>query len=209
MKLSASPVVVRVWIPISLVVGVCLFFHGMPLVYWLLGLPPLLIAVFISTLAEIQDEDQRIRVKTLWKSMDVPKEQIVRTAQSFLEGIGVLQLQRFVLPWGKIFFIADWSKFGVVIEEDGEEGKSDEAKPYGFVRATLESLAIAASGFFAALGMRSSAHDFRIQTSKMQMLAFALAGVLCIVFAIVRKRNPGFANVTLFVAAWIAGLVDR
>ena len=103
MKFSASPFVVRVWMPIMLGVGVFLFFHGMAPEYWLLALPLFLIVIFMSTLAEIHDEGHRIHVKTLWHSTEVLKEDVASVAQSLLEGVGVLRLRRFVLPWGRIY----------------------------------------------------------------------------------------------------------
>jgi hypothetical protein len=99
--------------PALLTAWVCALFYGMPPLYWLLALPLLLTATFMSTLAEIRDEGRRIRVKRLWSSMDVPKADVVGTARSALEGIGALQLKRFVFPWGKIYFVSAWSKLGV------------------------------------------------------------------------------------------------
>jgi hypothetical protein len=207
MKLSASPFVVRVWMPMMLAVGVFLFFHGMAPEYWLLALPLLLIIIFMSTLAEIQDDGHRILVKTLWNSLAVPRQDVVKTAQSVLDGIGVLQLRRFVLPWGRIYFVADWSKLGVASAGTGEESTGDETKRHPFLRATFESLVVAISGFLAARAMSSGVHVFRIETSTQRMVAFTLAGALCVVFAIARARRPSFANVVLFVATSIAGLV--
>jgi hypothetical protein len=77
MRMSASPSVVRVWMPLGLATWVCLLVRGATPVYWLLALPMLLTAVFMSTLAEIRDDGHRIMVKTVWKSLDVPKEEVV------------------------------------------------------------------------------------------------------------------------------------
>jgi hypothetical protein len=148
MRFSASPFVLRVWLPILFLLGLYLFFHGTAPQYWLLALPPLLLIIFMITLAEIHDEGRRIRVKTLWKSMDVPREEVVSTAQSGFDGIGVLRLHRFVLPRGRIYFVSDWSKLGVVNADD--QGSIDEPNPYGFVRSALESIAMAVSRFLAA-----------------------------------------------------------
>jgi hypothetical protein len=204
MKLSASPFVVRVWMPMIVLLGVYLFFHGMAPEYWLVALPLVLIVIFMSTLAEIQDEGHRIHVKTLWHSTEVPKEDVASVAQSLLEGVGVLRLRRFVLPWGRIYFVSDWSKFGV---SPGHEKERTDAqpKPYSWARVTVESLVVAISGFLAARAMRTGVHDFRLETSAMRIGMFTLAGMLCVVFAIARTRRPSFANVTLFVATFVVG----
>jgi len=205
--MSASPSVVRVWMPLGLGAWVCLFVRGMPLVYWVLALPMLLTVIFMSTLAEVRDDGHRIMVKTLWNSIDVPKEEVMRTTHSFLDGIGVLQLRRFVFPWGRIYFVTDWSKLGVVDAGPGGENARNEARRFPFVRASLETLVVALSGFLAARAMSSSSRDFRIETSPMRMGAYPLAAVLCVVFLIARKRRPSFANVVLFVATFVVGLV--
>jgi len=206
MKLSASPFVVRVWMPMMFFLGVYLFFHGTAPEYWLIALPLLLIAIFMSTLAEIRDQGHRIHVKTLWHSIDVPKEDVAGIAQSLVEGVGVLRLHRFVFPWGRIYFVADWSKFGVVSPER-EDGAEGEAKPDSLARAIVESLVVALSGFLAARAIRSSVHDVRVETFAIRAGACSLALALCVVFAIARTRRPSFANVVLFVAIFVVGLV--
>lgn len=208
MKLSASPFVVRAWMPMMLLLGVYLFFHDVAPEYWPVALPLVLIVIFMSTLAEIHDEGHRMQVKTLWHSTEIPKEDVASVAQSLVEGVGVLRLRRFVLPWGRIYFVSDWSKFGVVNPKDEEEKGSDaEPKLDSWARATLESLIVAISGFLAARAMRIGVHDFRLETSAMRIGTFTLAGVLCVVFAIARKRRPSFANVVLFLATFVIGLV--
>jgi hypothetical protein len=205
MKLAASPFVVRVWMPMMLILGVCLFFRGAAPEYWLVALPLVLVAVFMSTLAEIQNEGRQIQVRTLWHSTEIPKEDVASIAQSSLEGIGVLRLRRFVLPWGRIYFVSDWSKLGVSLGHE-KECTDAEPRPYSSARVSFESLAVAISGFLAARAMRTGAHDFGLETPAMRIGMFAIAGILCVVFAIARTRRPSFANVTLFVATFMVGL---
>ena len=58
----------------------------------------MLVVFFMTTLAEIQDQGHRVHVKTLWRSIDVPKEDVAGIAPSIVEGVGVLRLRRFVFP---------------------------------------------------------------------------------------------------------------
>ena len=203
--MSASPFVVRVWMPILFILGVYLFFHGTAPVYWLIALPLVLVVLFMTTLAEIQDQGHRVHVKTLWQSIDVPKEDVAGIASCFLEGVGVLRLRRFVLPWGRIYFVSDWSKLGVSLGHEKERTDA-EPRPYSWARVTLESLVVAISGFLAARAMGTGIHDFRLEKSAIRIGMLALAGILCVVFAITRARRPSLANVTLFIATFIVGL---
>ena len=171
----------------------------MALEYWLLGLPLLLIAIFMNTLADIQDEGQFVRLNMIWGSMSVERKNVVRTTRSFLDGIGILQLHRFVPPWGKIYFVTDWSTLGVAAVED--INKAD--KHTGFMHTTFELVAMAASGFVAAWAMRSSIHDFRIETSNMRIMSIVVAGILCLVFAIARTKSRILANVGIFITATV------
>jgi len=195
--------------PALLAALVCSLFYGMPPQYWLLAVPLLLAAIFMSTLAEIRDEGHRIRVKRLWISIDVPKKDVVETAQSVLDGIGALQLKRFAFPWGKIYFVSDWSKLGVISAQRRESDTGGDVPPKGSARAGLWSPAAAVSGFLAARAMGSSAHGFGIEASVMRVAACILAGALCAVFAISRTKRPSFANAVLFLAMFALGLIRR
>lgn len=206
MKLSASPFVVRVWMPILFLVGVYLFFHGMAPKYWLLALPLVLIVLFMATLAEIHDQGHRIHVRRLWHSIDVPREDVAGIAQSLLEGVGVLRLRRFVLPWGRIYFVSDWSKFGVVSTGREGEGTEGEAKPHSFTRAVLETLAVAISGLLASRAIQSSVHHLIVETLALRVGCVIFALTLCVVFAVTRRRWPSFGNIVLFLATVIVGI---
>ena len=88
-----------------------------------------------------------------------------------------------------------------------EEGKIDgESKPYSWALSTLESFVVGISGLLAARAMTTAVYDLRLGTSAARIVAFTLAGALCLVFAIARTRRPSFANVVLFVATFVIGL---
>jgi|SRR5215510_15004565 len=203
MKLVASPCVIRVWMPLGLVAGISLFLDGMAPEYWVLGLPVLLVAIFTSTLADVSDRGHRILVRTVWRSLDIPKNSVVKTAPSFLKGIGVLKLRSYVFPWGRVYFVADWSKFGAASPE--EPGVGNQSKPSLWL-AWLASLAMGVSGFLMGFGVRSNTRGFRVEPT-MRLWAFILVGLLAVVFAFVRTRKPSFANVVLFAATGIIGFV--
>ena len=192
--------------PILFILGVYLFFHDTAPEYWLIALPLVLIVLFMTTLAEIHDQGHRIHVSRLWYSIDVPKEDVAGISQSFVEGVGVMRLHRFVLPWGRIYFVSDWSKFGVVSAGREGEKTEGEAEPHSFPRAVLETLVVAISGFLAGRAFRSSFHGVIVETLALRLVCAIFALMLCVVFAIARRTRPSFANVVLFVATLVLGL---
>jgi hypothetical protein len=204
MKLVASPFVVRVWMPLLFVISMCLFLRGMAPEYWLLAVPVLLVAIFMSTLADVRDDDHRIVIRTIWKSLHISKKDIVKTTPSVLDGIGVLYLRQYVFPWGRVYFVADWSKLAAT--ELQEESINSDSKLTFWAGALLVPLAMAISGFLVGVAIRLNIQSFRIEPAT-RMWAFTLAGLLCVVFALARTRKPSFANVVLFAATGIVGFI--
>jgi len=189
---NMSPTVVRVWMPVFLGVAVCLFLSKISFVYWLLfALPLLPIVVFMVALAEVRDEGMQIQVKTVFKSMRIFKTDIVRTEESFLDGIGVLHLRWYVLPYGRIYFVRGWST-------RAEEKQHSSAWNFSV------SVLLAISGFVAARA--GDVSGLRVEASHARILALACAGSLCVWSVAVRGKRRSFANCLLFAAAYIIGL---
>jgi len=191
--MTTSPSVVRVWIPTILGATVCLFLQHMSPVYWLFASPVLLILIFMVTLAEIHDEGPNICVRLLWKSRHIPREDVLRSDRSFLDGIGVLRLRHFVFPWGPVFFVYEWST---------TREKEEEAS---FFSDLLVSAVLAISGFVAARA--GDIGGLKIEAPQARILGLVSAGVLCVLFAVARRKASSFANFLLFVAAYLVGLV--
>jgi hypothetical protein len=146
----------------------------------------------MAALAEIHEEGQGIYVKRLWSSSYIAKENILGIDDSFLEGIGALRLRYFDFPVGKVYFVREWS--GRKIADNSSSFWSP------FVSA-----AFAALGFFGArlVGL----NRIRVESHYARPLAVGLATILCFLFFAIRKKNPSFANVTLYAAAFIIGCV--
>ncbi len=207
MKLEISRFLMTVWMPGILTAIVCMFFYDAAPRYWLLALPLLLVLAFMTTLAEIHDRGGTLNVKRWWGSIEVAKQDVVESSPSFLDGISRLKLRRFVLPWGKIYFVPEWSKLRETaqIETSGADSGAKGAKAL----AALASFALAFSGFVAATAIRSRELDFRMRTSAARIEALVCVAVLGTLFLVTRKKSPSFANVVLFVATFIAGLAYR
>ena len=203
MNLAGSPYVITVWMPLFMVVSLVLFLYGMPPAYWLLGLPTLPLPIFMSTLADVSDSGHQIVVKRVWHSIEIPKSDVLTTIPSFLEGIGVLKLRRYVFPWGRIYFVRDWSKLGVA---SPAEYRIDNQRTWSPWLEWLTSLAMAVSGFMMSSAVRSSIKGFRVEPT-VRLWAFILAGLMAVLFAFVRTRKPGFANIVLYMATGIVGFV--
>jgi hypothetical protein len=206
MKFTTPPVVIRVGMPAMFFIWICLFFQGIAPQYWLISLPLLLLLGFMNTLADVHDAGHRLRIKRWWKSMDVPKREITRIGPSFLDGIGVIEFRRFVFPWGRIYFVAEWSNVESADAEPGKTSSTDERTPHGFFLDVVAAISLAVSGFVSARAVSTNTPDFRIQTSSARVEAFIVIGALCLLYAIARVKRQSWANVVLYIATWIGGL---
>ena len=193
--------------PLLFLTMMCLFLHGMAPGYWLVALPVLLLLGFMNTLADVHDAGHMLCIKRWWNSVDVPKRDVTRIAPSFLNGIGVLQLRRFVFPWGRIYFVSDWSNVGTIDARSEGTALKRSSDVHSFVRNVLPSLAFAVSGFISARAISVNDSVFRIESPFARIIAFTIAVPLCAVFALTRTRKSSFANGVLFMATWIVGLV--
>jgi hypothetical protein len=191
-KVTTPKSVIRVWLPVFFGVGVCLFLSSMSPVYWLLALPLLPVPIFMIALAEVHDEGQQIHVRRLWRTTHIPKVDVLRTSKSFLDGIGVSHLRRFVFPFGPIYFVHEWSTRGPEKEHSSNWD-------------LLASAAMAISGFFGARAI--SIHRLAFEAPHARILALAFAGGLFVLFTVIRKRKSGLANSILFAAGYTSGLI--
>jgi hypothetical protein len=207
-KSSTPPIVTTLLLPIIFSTWVY-FLFGRPPVYWLLAPPLLLVIVFMTTLAEVHDEGETVRVKRWWHTVHVAKRDVARIGPSFVDGISVVELCHSVFPWGRVYFVDDWSKLGTLAaghaRGDGTSGTNPSTRRA--VRVILDSLAVAVFGFIMGRGARVGFPQRWIESSSARIEALALAAALCVVFAIAQIRKPGSAPLALAVATWIAGLV--
>lgn len=207
MKFKIQPIVVRVWMPVLFLAMMGLFLYGTAPRYWLVSVPLLLLFGFMNTLADIHDVGNRVRVNRWWSSVDIPKSEVTQVGPSFLEGISILRLRRFIFPWGRIYFVAEWSDVPVLTVKQGKASTGEQGESHNGVRNVLAACALAASGFASARVLSASVRDFRIESLAARAVALVIAGALCVLFALTRAKKTSLANVVLFGATWIAGLV--
>jgi hypothetical protein len=191
--MGASPSLFRIWAPLFLSAMMFFFLQHMKPVYWLFALPVFPIVIFMLSLAEIHDEGSHMNIRLSWKSIRVPKEDILSTTRSFLDGIGVLRLRHFVFPWGHVYFVDEWSTMKT---NDNSSHSTD----------SFFSALLAISGFVAAHA--GGAHSFRIVAFQGRALALVSAGLFSLIFFLARTRAQSFANFLLFAATYIVGLVN-
>jgi hypothetical protein len=76
-------------------------------------LPPILLAVFLSSLATIEAANGRMRYRRFvtWRNLD--QDEIQRSGKSsvLIGDIGYLQLSHYLVPWGKLYFVLDRGTF--------------------------------------------------------------------------------------------------
>lgn len=202
MKLTISRPVLTAWMPLMLSGIVLLFLNGLRPVYWLLASPLLVVLIFMITLAEVDRGHEALHVKRWWCSIEVRQRDVAEVAPSFLEGVSVLKLHNLAFPWGRrIYFVPEWSNLAP------KEGVVSGTKTQSFIQSIVESAALAVSGFVAAWALSFKVVDFRIEASAAKVVALSLAGVLGLAFVTARKKKPTLANVSLYIATFIAGLV--
>ncbi len=193
--------------PTLFTVAGCLFFSGVKPIYRLLGLPLLIVIAFMTTLAAIDDRGQTIRIKRWWGSIEVPKPDVTEYESSSLEGIGVLRIRRFALPWGHIYYVEDWSHLEGESKAVAESPKSRKNKSHGLFYSYFEPIVLAVSGFLAAQAIRSNIPEFGVQASTARICALALATALLLMFLVIKRMNPRVANISLFFAILVMGLI--
>jgi hypothetical protein len=108
-----TPFLIKVWFPLLMGVSIVLF-AGTNWLAWLICTPMIVLLVFMVTLAQVRRNGSGMSVKRFfwWKRFDAA--QVQRVGPSFLKGIGFVQLNRFVFPWGRIYFQMDWSENDLV-----------------------------------------------------------------------------------------------
>ena len=193
--------------PLMFLAMLWLFLHRQSPGYWLVAIPLLLLFGFMNTLADVHDLGNVLRIKRWWNSVDLPKGEITGISPSFIGGIGVLHLRQFAFPWGRIYFVEEWSNLESVDTRSEKAASPEETAAGPRVRDSLASLALAVSGYICARAISNSVREFRIETYFARSAALTIAAALCILFAATRTKKPSFANVVLFVATWISGLV--
>jgi len=206
MKLGGSQFLVRVLAPVFMILFSFMFAYGArpahQIAAWALVFPVLLLALFMATLAEIRVNGQHVQIKWIWASTEALKRDVREMSPSFLSGISVLKLRRFIWPWGRVYFVTDWSEMGVT-----PEGRDNETRPTPLFRAIVEFVVVACFGLLAGRTTSGEIPDFRVVHSPGRIVAFLLAGILCLLFAVTRTKKPTLANVALWLSTWIVGLV--
>jgi uncharacterized membrane protein len=110
MRQIMSRFIVTFWIPALLCAWVAALISG-PKKFWLLALPILVVFAFMTTLASIHNRGKNLCVKRFWGSREVAASDVLEVRTSMLEGIGVVKLNRFAAPWGRIYFVKKWSDY--------------------------------------------------------------------------------------------------
>jgi hypothetical protein len=101
------------FVMLSMPVALALFFCGLvssaPAWTWVLPIPMILLAAFVTTLASVHDFGERWRIRRWWGSSFVAKRDVLAMRWSKIEDVGVMKLNRFAFPWGRVYFVDSWS----------------------------------------------------------------------------------------------------
>jgi hypothetical protein len=100
--------VLKLWAPIILFLGSFVFWMSKFRWGQLVILIPLFLGMFFHlSFAEMQIPDGKIRFRRLFKWKKLAYDEIVGCGVTWGGGIGYLRLKRFLLPWGKLYFVLD------------------------------------------------------------------------------------------------------
>ena len=207
MQPSTSPSVIKIWMPLFLLVFAGMLLRGMALPYWSLSLPLLIVAFFCMTLAEISREGTRVRIRTFWRWKEVPQKNVVRFGTSFLEGIGFVELNYFVFPWGKIYFLGERPDHSVLQNAIHSEGEKDSAGRPSHVWSVIGSVLMAISGLICARAISPGIQELSLTSSTAKSSSIVGTIVLLLLFLAVRKKNRAFANILIFCAGFVVGIL--
>jgi len=107
---SAVPavLVVKCWGPLILVIGALgVFGADFPTWKFLPAIPLLLLAIFHASVAVVEVRGGVIRYRRLFKWADIQSEEVLSARPVWPPLLGSIKLKRFVLPWGRLYFVLD------------------------------------------------------------------------------------------------------
>jgi hypothetical protein len=100
----------KLWGPLLCVGGALLVFgQDFPSLRFLLAIPFFIAALFGLSLAVLEVRGGSLRYRRLFKWTTIPEDQIVSARVEWPPVIGSVRLRRFLLPWGRLYFILDKS----------------------------------------------------------------------------------------------------
>jgi hypothetical protein len=104
-------VILKFWLPTILIFGATLlFFNGHP--HWavlerrsLVSGPLALLGIFLLTVAEVKIERDALVYRRAFRWRFLRYDRIRKCSASWFPGLASLKLDRFALPWGKVYFV--------------------------------------------------------------------------------------------------------
>jgi hypothetical protein len=100
--------VLKYWAPIIFFLGTFIFYKVQFRWGQLFILIPLLLGfLFHASLAILQVPDGNIRYRRLFRWIQLPFDKIVGCGVLWGGGVGYIRLNRFVWPWGRLYFVLD------------------------------------------------------------------------------------------------------
>src|SRR5690242_6287356 len=96
----------KVWMPLVFVVGsVGVFWGDLFTRSFLFALPFLIFAVFGASLAIVRVRDGVVSYRRLFRWTRIPKDAIVSARVAWPPSIGSIRLDRYLFPWGRLYFL--------------------------------------------------------------------------------------------------------
>ena len=99
--------------PLLFAIGI-IFFAGRNLLAWCICLPMAVLLGFMATLVQIRQSGTGIAVKRFFRWWKIPRSEITFIGESRISGTGFVELNRYVFPWGRIYFQMNWADKSVL-----------------------------------------------------------------------------------------------
>lgn len=204
---NIPPAVITLWMPTMLLVGLCLFLNGQPWQYWAICVLILPLLAHMNTLADVHSSNGKVRIRRWWGTFYVNDNDILEIAPSMLEGIWRMRLRRFVLPWGIVYFVADWSSLGLPQRSARASSLNGRAESTDRLSNLLASILLSVSGIVLGRVIRGDMPALSNAVSSARTISLLAAGTLAMAFAFTRRRMPTFSNMLLFSSTLIMGFI--
>ena len=107
---SNNMFLLKIWMPLVFVVGsVGVFWGDLFTRSFLFALPFLIFALFGSSLAIVRVRDGVVSYRRLFRWTRISKDEIVSAGVAWPPFIGSIRLNRYLFPWGRLYFLLDQS----------------------------------------------------------------------------------------------------
>lgn len=193
--------VLTLWMPVILAAMLCLFLWGQSLIAWACSLPLWIVILFMLTLAEVRQEGNTVTYRRWLGSSRADDNEVLCVGQSRLRGTAYVELKRFVLPWGRVYFQTEWANEALVRRIEPKQGRSRRS-----AADVVWTVIAAVSGFGTGSVVTSNVFHHTSRGDQAGVV-LAMAALLLVSGLLIGRRNASLGNSFVFIAMGVAAVV--